>query len=388
MYDPTLEGPLADIRVLDLSRLVAGNMLSACLADFGADVIKVERPGHGDDLRNWREAGHDIYWKVYGRNKRSVALDLKAGEDLQALKDLVKHTQILVENFVPGALEKMGLGPDVLHAINPALVIVRISGWGQTGPMSQHPGFGTLVEGMSGFAELNGFPDKPPALPPLALADMIAGMQGAAGTLTALRVAERTGRGQVVDLSLFEPIFSTIASQATKYMATGELTSRTGNESSHTAPRNLYRCSDGKFVSMSGSMQVMAMRIFDTIGRPELKTDPKFADNDARVQNRAELDGIIGSFIGQRTQDENLAIFEAAQVTVGPVLTVADLLDHPYSTGREVIVTLPDDALGRVAMHNISPRLDQTPGRFRRPAPRLGEHTQEVLDELRDRPSE
>jgi len=363
-------------------------MLSACLADFGADVIKVERPGHGDDLRNWREAGHDIYWKVYGRNKRSVALDLKAGEDLQALKDLVKHTQILVENFVPGALEKMGLGPDVLHAINPALVIVRISGWGQTGPMSQHPGFGTLVEGMSGFAELNGFPDKPPALPPLALADMIAGMQGAAGTLTALRVAERTGRGQVVDLSLFEPIFSTIASQATKYMATGELTSRTGNESSHTAPRNLYRCSDGKFVSMSGSMQVMAMRIFDTIGRPELKTDPKFADNDARVQNRAELDGIIGSFIGQRTQDENLAIFEAAQVTVGPVLTVADLLDHPYSTGREVIVTLPDDALGRVAMHNISPRLDQTPGQFRRPAPRLGEHTQEVLDELRDRPSE
>ena len=388
IYDPTLEGPLADIRVLDLSRLVAGNMLSACLADFGADVIKVERPGHGDDLRNWREAGHDIYWKVYGRNKRSVARDLKAGEDLQALKDLVKHTQILVENFVPGALEKMGLGPDVLHAINPALVIVRISGWGQTGPMSQHPGFGTLVEGMSGFAELNGFPDKPPALPPLALADMIAGMQGAAGTLTALRVAERTGRGQVVDLSLFEPIFSTIASQATKYMATGELTSRTGNESSHTAPRNLYRCSDGKFVSMSGSMQVMAMRIFDTIGRPELKTDPKFADNDARVQNRAELDGIIGSFIGQRTQDENLAIFEAAQVTVGPVLTVADLLDHPYSTGREVIVTLPDDALGRVAMHNISPRLDQTPGRFRRPAPRLGEHTQEVLDELRDRPSE
>ena len=241
---------------------------------------------------------------------------------------------------------------------------------------------------MSGFAARSGYEDGEPLLPPLALADMIAGMQGAAGTLTALRVAERTGRGQVVDLSLFEPIFSTIASQATKYMATGELTSRTGNESSHTAPRNLYRCSDGKFVSMSGSMQVMAMRIFDTIGRPELKTDPKFADNDARVQNRAELDGIIGSFIGQRTQDENLAIFEAAQVTVGPVLTVADLLDHPYSTGREVIVTLPDDALGRVAMHNISPRLDQTPGRFRRPAPRLGEHTQEVLDELRDRPSE
>lgn len=384
-YDETLAGPLADVRVLDLSRLVAGNMLSACLADFGADVIKIERPGHGDDLRNWREGGHDIYWKVYGRNKRSVALDLKTECAMADLKALVATAQIFIENFVPGALEKMGLGPEILHAINPSLVIVRISGWGQTGPLSHKPGFGTLVEAMSGFAELNGYADKPPVLPPLALADMIAGIQGAAGVLTALRVAERTGCGQVIDLSLFEPIFSVISSQAAKFRATGELTTRSGNQSSHTAPRNLYRCSDGKYVSMSGSMQAMAMRIFEASERPDLKLDPRFSSNDARVLNRDALDAIIEAFIGKRSQAENLAIFEAAQVTVGPVLSVADLLDHPYSEGREAIVELPDEDLGHVAMHNVIPRLSHTPGQFRRPAPRLGQHTDEILSEIRKR---
>ena len=203
-------GPLAGVRVLDMSRLVAGNMLSLYLADFGADVIKIERK-EGDDLRRWSEEGRAIYWKVYGRNKRSLVLDLKAPDDMTRLRKLVRHSQILIENFVPGGLEKMGLAPAVLLAENPALVIARISGWGQTGPFSHKPGFGTLVEAMSGFAYLNGYPDRPPVLPPLALADMIAGVYGAAGVLTALRVAEREGRGQVIDLSLFEPIFSFIA---------------------------------------------------------------------------------------------------------------------------------------------------------------------------------
>lgn len=382
-YDANLKGPLSDVRVLDLSRLVAGNMLSAYLADFGADVIKIERRGHGDDLRNWREGGHDIYWKVYARNKRSVTLDLKSEAGMNDLKALVRTANIFIENFVPGGLEKMGLSPEALLQINPSLLIVRISGWGQTGPMRNQPGFGTLVEAMSGFAELNGFADKPPVLPPLALADMIAGIYGAAGVLTALRVSERSGIGQVIDLSLFEPIFSVISSQAAKYRATGELTTRSGNQSSHTAPRNLYQCKDGKYVSMSGSMQAMAMRILDTIGRPELKDDPRFATNDARVRNRDELDEIIAGFISQRSQAENLAIFEQAQVTVGPVLCVADLLDHPYSDGREAVVDLPDAELGSVAMHNIIPRLSATPGQFRRPAPRLGEHTEQILSEIR-----
>jgi crotonobetainyl-CoA:carnitine CoA-transferase CaiB-like acyl-CoA transferase len=381
-YSPEHTGPLHDVRVLDLSRLVAGNMLSVFLADFGADVIKIERPDGGDDLRHWREEGEAIYWKIYGRNKRSMTLDLKSDGELAHLRKLVRHSQVLVENFVPGGLEKIGLAPNVLHEINPRLVIARVSGWGQTGPFSHKPGFGTLVEAMSGFAALNGFEDRPPVLPPLALADMIAGIYGAAGVLTALRVAEHTGRGQVIDLSLFEPIFSVISSEAAKSKLTGKPTPRAGNQSTHVAPRNVYQCSDGRFVAMSGSMQAMAMRILDTIGRPELKSDPRFADNDARVKHREELDRIIADFIGVRSQDENLALFEAAHVTVGPVCTAMDLLSHPYALGREAIVELPDASMGAVPMHNVVPRLIETPGGFRRPAPKLGEHTQEILAEL------
>ena len=381
-FNPELQGPLCDVRVVDLSRLVAGNMLTAYLADFGADVIKVERGDKGDDLRSWREGGEAIYWKVYGRNKRSLVLDLKSDEGMSDLKALVVSAQILVENFVPGGLEKMGLAPESLLALNPALVIVRISGWGQTGPYSHKPGFGTLVEAMSGFAHLNGYPDRPPVLPPLALADMIAGVYGAAGVLTALRVAERTGKGQVVDLSLFEPILSVISSEAAKTRLTGVATMRNGNQSNHTAPRNVYACSDGGYVAMSGSMQSMAMRILDTIGRPELKTDPRFHDNAARVQHRDELDAIIAAFIAARTTEDNLALFEAAGVTVGPVCSMADLLDHPYAKGREALVELEDADMGSVPMHNIVPRLSESPGGFRRAAPRLGEHTAEILAEL------
>ena len=381
-FDPNQQGPLHDIRVVDLSRLVAGNMLTAYLADFGADVIKVERPGAGDDLRNWREAGQPIYWKVYGRNKRSMVLDLRSEEGLASLLKLIAHSQVLVENFVPGGLEKMGLAPEQLHALNPALVIVRISGWGQTGPYSHKPGFGTLVEAMSGFAHLNGFPDKPPALPPLALADMIAGTYGAAGVLTALRVAERSGQGQVVDLSLFEPIFSFIASEAAKTRLTGEASMRAGNQATHTAPRNVYACSDGGFVALSGSMQSMAMRILETIGRPELKDDARFATNDGRVANREALDQLIGAFIGARSTEENLALFEAAGVTIGPVCSMADLLDHPYTRGRGVIVEVEDRDVGSLPMHAVVPRLSASPGGFRRPAPAVGEHTAQILEEL------
>lgn len=385
-FDASQSGPLADVRVVDLSRLVAGNMLTAYLADFGADVIKVERgdpagqPGKGgDDLRHWREAGQPIYWKVYGRNKRSLVLDIKSAEGVAHLKKLIRHSQILVENFVPGGLEKMGLAPALLLELNPALVIVRISGWGQTGPYSHKPGFGTLVEAMSGFAYLNGFPDKPPALPPLAMADMIAGVYGAAGVLTALRVAEREGRGQVIDLSLFEPIFSFIASEAAKSTLTGEATMRAGNQSTHAAPRNVYRCGDGGHVALSGSMQSMAMKIFDSIGKPELKADVRFANNEARVANRETLDAIIGAFIGARSTAENLGLFEAAGVTVGPVCSVKELLGHPYTMGREAIVDVEDADLGSLPMHNIVPRLSASPGGFRRAAPTLGEHTDEIL---------
>jgi crotonobetainyl-CoA:carnitine CoA-transferase CaiB-like acyl-CoA transferase len=380
-FDPDNRGPLDGVRVLDLSRLVAGNMSTLLLADYGADVIKIEHPQKGDDLRSWRAGGIETFWKVYARNKRSLALDIRK-DGRGVFHALVAGAQVLVENFIPGTLEKWGYGPDILHAINPRLVILRISGWGQDGPWSDHPGFGTLVEAMSGYAHLNGFADRPPLLPPLALADMVAGLYGSFAALTALRVVERGGKGQVIDLSLFEPMLSLVASEAVKHRATGTVTMRSGNQAPHTAPRNVYVCADGGYLAMSGSMQSMAERIMDTIGRPDLKTDPRFRTNDDRVAHRDELDAIIGAHVGQKGLAENLAVFGAAGVPVAPVVSVADLATHPYVAGRGALTELEDAELGSVPMHEIVPRLSRTPGTFRRPAPKLGEHTEEILAEL------
>lgn len=381
-FTPEAKGPLDGVRVVDMSRLVAGNMTTHVLADYGADVIKVERPGKGDDLRSWRVEGVEIFWKVYARNKRSIALDIHDGEGRELLLRLIDGAQVLVENFVPGTLERWGLGPDALHLRNPKLVILRVSGWGQSGPWRLKPGFGTLVEAMSGWAFMNGHADKPPTLPPLALADMIAGLYGSSAVLAALRGVEQGQPGQVLDLSLFEPIHSMIGAEAANIKLTGTPTIRAGNQSSHAAPRNVYACSDGAYVAMSGSMQSMAERILDTIGRSELKADPRFVDNAARVRNKDELDAIIGAFVLDRTQDENLTLFEAAGVTVGPVCSVADLLGHPYVAGREALIEVEDDEIGSMPMHNVIPRFSAMASPFRRPAPKLGEHSDEIRREL------
>jgi crotonobetainyl-CoA:carnitine CoA-transferase CaiB-like acyl-CoA transferase len=381
-FDADRIGLLDGVRVVDLSRLVAGNMTTHVLADYGADVIKVERPGKGDDLRSWRVEGIEVFWKVYSRNKRSVAIDLQKDDGREFLWRLIDTAQVLVENFVPGTLERWGMGPDDLLRRNAKLIVLRVSGWGQTGPWRQRPGFGTLVEAMSGWAFMNGHADKPPTLPPLALADMISGLYGAAAILAALRAVEQ-GRatGQTIDLSLFEPIHAMVGAEAA-HIRLGHPTMRSGNQSSHTAPRNVYRCNDDRYVAMSGSMQSMAEKIMDTIGRPDLKTDPRFIDNTARVKHRDEIDDIIGAFIAQRSQAENLALFEAAGVTVGPVCSVADLVDDPYVMGREAIVEVEDRDMGSVPMHNIIPRFSAMPNAFRRQAPSLGEHTEEIRREL------
>jgi crotonobetainyl-CoA:carnitine CoA-transferase CaiB-like acyl-CoA transferase len=382
-FTPERPGPLDKVRIVDMSRLVAGNMTTHVLADYGADVIKIERPGKGDDLRNWRVEGIEVFWKVYSRNKRSLALDVHDAEGRELLLRLLDTAQVLVENFLPGTLERWGLGPEALHQRNPGLIILRISGWGQTGPWRQRPGFGTLVEAMSGWAFMNGHADKPPTLPPLAMADMVAGLYGASAILAALRAVERgEGPGQVIDLSLFEPIHAMVGAEAAQVRLTGQATMRAGNQSSHTAPRNVYACADGAYVALSGSMQSMAERIFDTIGRPELKTDSRFVDNAARVCNRDALDAIIAAFIAGRDQAENLALFDAAGVTVGPVCSVADLLDHPYIRGREAIIEVADAEMGSMPMHNVIPRFSATPGPLRRPAPRVGEHNEEIRREL------
>ncbi|MGA9893825.1 MAG: CoA transferase [Xanthobacteraceae bacterium] len=381
-FDAARAGLLDGVRVVDLSRLVAGNMATHVLADYGADVIKVERPGKGDDLRSWRVKRIEVFWKVYSRNKRSVALDLQSDDGREFLWRLIDTAQILVENFVPGTLERWGMGPDDLLRRNRKLIILRVSGWGQTGPWRKKPGFGTLVEAMSGWAFMNGHADKPPTLPPLALADMISGLYGAAAVLAALRAVEQGGAGgQVIDLSLFEPIHAMVGAEAA-HIRLGQPTMRSGSQSSHTAPRNVYRCKDDRYVAMSGSMQSMAEKIMETIGRPELKTDPRFIDNTAQVAHRNDLDEIISAFIAQRSQAENLALFEAAGVTVGPVCSVADLISDPYIAGREAIVEVEDRDLGSIPMHNVIPRFSAMPEPFRRPAPQLGEHTEDIRREL------
>jgi len=381
----TNHGPLADIRVIDLSRLVAGNMTTHVLADLGADVIKIEHPLKGDDLRRWRVENVEVFWKIYSRNKRSIALDLKLEGDCAILRQLIASANALVENFVPGTLERMGLSPEVLLGINPKLVIVRLSGWGQTGPYKDRPGFGTLIEAMSGYADLNGFADSPPCLPPLATADMIAGLYAAVGLLTALHSIDRhASSGQVVDVSLFEPIFSLISVAAAHQRLTGRPMRRNGNQSTHAAPRNLYACADGHYVALSGSMQSMAERIFRTIGHAELIHDPRFSTNDARLANCEALDAIIDAFIGQRSRADNLALFEAAGVTVGPVYSVAELLDHPFIIGREVLVELTD-ADGSLPAHNVVARLSSTPGRVHRGAPALDQDRNAILAELERR---
>ena len=371
--------PLDSIRVLDLSRLVAGNMLTLQLADFGADVIKLE-PEAGDPLRHWRDGGAPLWWKVYGRNKRSVRLDLRTPEGKALLARLVPTAHILVEGFRPGAMEAAGFGPDRLLALNPRLVIVRVSGFGQTGPYAGRPGFGSLIEAMSGFADKNGFADKPPALPNMALADMVAGLSGAFATMVALREAERPGGlGQVVDLSLLEPLHSTLGPDAAVHHHTGRVPSRIGNRVSITAPRNVYATLDGGWLALSASTQGMAERLFRAIGRADLVADPRFRTNSDRLDNVEALDGIIGAFVAARTLADALAFFAEAEVTVGPVHDAAGFAADPHVQGRGVLVDMPDAELGTVRMHAVVPRLSRTPGRLRRAAPDLGADEADVL---------
>jgi crotonobetainyl-CoA:carnitine CoA-transferase CaiB-like acyl-CoA transferase len=382
-FDAGRKGPLDGVRALDLSRLVAGNMLSLQLGDLGAEVIKVEPP-RGDPLRDWREDGEPLFWKTYARNKRSLVLDLRVAEAREALLRLVARADVMIENYRPGTLEEMGLGPNVLHARNPDLILVRISGFGQTGPYAELPGFGTLVEAMSGFAARTGFPDREPVLPPLALADMIAGLYGTGATVTALLARTRgTARGQVIDVSLLEAIFSILGPEAAIYHHTGAVKERVGSASNTSAPRNVYRCADGKYVALSASMQSMAKRVLAVIGRPEMIEEERFRTNSARVkpQNRALLDAAVGGWFAQRTRAEALRIMRENEVTVGPVYNIDDAVEDEHFRAREIIVDAQDEDLGVIPMHNIVPRLSATPGVWRRPAPTLGEHTDEILKE-------
>ena len=370
------------MRVLDLSRLVAGNALTQMLADFGAEVIKVEPPA-GDTLRGWDVAGVLTNWKIYARNKKSLCLELRQPAARGLLLGLVKTAAVFVESFRPGTLEKMGLAPERLWEINPKLVIVRISGWGQDGPYRSRPGFGTLIEGMSGFASMNGFADREPVLPPMYLADSVAGLYGASATMIALREVEvNGGAGQVIDLPLLDPLFSILGPQAANYRLTGKVKPRVGSGSTNSGPRNAYRTRDGKWVCLSASTQKMTERLFRSIGRADLIADPRFRTNAERVKHAAELDAILGGFIVERTQAENVAFFEQAEVTIGPIFDITQILEDPHVIERELIADYPDPDMGTFPMHHVVPRLSRTPGAVRTPAPKLGEHNRALLDEL------
>jgi crotonobetainyl-CoA:carnitine CoA-transferase CaiB-like acyl-CoA transferase len=381
-FAPQAPCPLDGLRVVDLSRLVSGNMVSLQLADFGAEVIKIEDPKKGDPLRAWQTNGVSVHWKLYSRNKKSLALSLRDPRGREILLGLLKTAQVLIENFRPGTLETMGLGPEFLHRHNPGLVVVRVSGWGQDGPYRDRPGFGTLVESMSGYAARTGFADREPVLPPTALADMVAGLYGAFAVMVAVRAAEKSGRGQVIDLPLLDPLFSFIATEAPVYQLTGEVRERTGSRSETTTPRNVFRTKDNRWIGISASIQAMTERLFRAIGRADMLADPRFRTNSDRVRNAEECEAPIREFIAARSLAENMAVFEAAEVTAAPVYDVDQFLADPHVTAREIVLDMPDADLGHIAMHNVIPRLSATPGRLRRPAPRLGEHTAEILSGL------
>ncbi len=381
-YDPRARGALQGVRVLDLSRLVAGNTLTQYLGDFGAEVIKVE-PRAGDTLRGWQVKGVPTTWKIYARNKKSLCLELRKPEARELLRKLVSTAAVFVEGFRPGVLEEMGLGPAELLKVNPSLIIVRVSGFGQDGPYRRRPGMGTLIEGMSGFAAINGFADREPVLPPIYLADAVAGLYGATATMIALREVEHNGgSGQVIDLPLLDPLLAVLGPQAANYRLTGKLKPRTGSRSTNAAPRNAYKCKDGRYVCLSGSTQTTAEKIFASVGRPELIKDPRYCTNALRVQHAEEIDAIIGAFVAQRTQEENVAYFEKAEVTVGPIYDVSQIIEDPHVIERELIADYPDADMGEFPMHHVVPRLSGTPGSIRTPAPRLGEHNRALLSEV------
>ncbi len=381
-YGHAPQGPLAGVRVLDLSRLVAGNILSVILADFGADVVKVEGT-KGDPLRDWLDSGQPLYWKTYGRNKRSIVLDLHQEAAKQILLKMAKDSDVLIENFKPKTLEKMGLAPDLLLEVNPKLVIVRISGFGQDGPYASLPGFGSLVEAMSGLADRTGFADREPVLPPFPAADMIAGILGSSATLMALRAVDHgLSNGQVVDLSLLEPLFSLLGPEAMSYSLTHEIKDRSGSASNTTSPRNVYLCKDGAYVALSASMQSMAERLFEVIGRPDMIKDPRFKTNSDRLKNRDEVDEIVGGWFKKRDRSEALEFMRQAGVTAGPVYDIKDVLEDQHFIEREIVVEVNDPDLGWIPTQNVVPKFTSTPGAIRSAAPRLSEHTTAILRDL------
>jgi crotonobetainyl-CoA:carnitine CoA-transferase CaiB-like acyl-CoA transferase/nicotinamidase-related amidase len=374
--------PLEGLRVIDCASIFAGPMVATIMADFGADVIKIEHP-RGDTLRSWgwQKDGVSLWWALCGRNKRTVGLKLSDPDGQELLLRLAAEADVFIENFRPGTLERWNLSPERLQERNPGLVIVRTTGFGQTGPYKDRPGFGTLAEAMSGFAEINGWPDMPPALPSFALGDAVATLTGCFAAMFCLWWREHggQGRGQVVDLSIIEPLFWILGPQASVYDQLGIVQGRTGNRTSFTAPRNAFQAADGRWLALSASAQSIAERVMRLVGRPDFVAEPWFADAPGRLEHVDELDEAIQAWIGARTSEQVLAAFEAAEAAIAPIYSIADIAEDPHFRAREVITRVDHERLGSLAMQNVIVQLSETPGRVEFPGPELGRHTREVL---------
>jgi len=378
-----VNGALEGLRVIDCSRLIAGGVLATVLADHGADVVKVENPRGGDPLRTWLSDRGQLWWKVYARGKRSVTLNLASPRGQALLRRLARDADVLIENFVPGTFEKWGLGWDVLSADNPRLVFARVSGWGQDGPYRERPGFGTMVEAMSGFAATTGLADGPPTLPSFPMADMIAALAGASAVLAALRGRDLvTGRGQVVDISLYEPLLSVLGPAAAQHALDGTVATRRGNQSDNASPRGTYRTRDGRWVALSASTPASAAALFRGLGLGHLLDDPRFTTNDARVAHNDLVDAHLTAAIGERTLEEMLRLFEREALTASPVYDIADIMKDPHVVARGILVDVPDAELGGVRMTAPTPRLADTPAAIRWTGPPLGAHNREVYGAL------
>ena len=380
----TAQGPLAGLKVLDLSIIVAGGTASSLLADFGAEVIKVERPGAGDPLRNWGPFanGVSLWWKVHSRNKKSITLNLATPEGQDILKKLAAQADVLIEGFRPGAMERWGLGPDDLQAVNPKLVMLRFSGFGQTGPYKDRPGFGTIAECMSGYISMTGFPDTAPNLPPIPLADEIAGLFGAMAGMMALyhRDASRNpdAKGQVVDVSLFEPLFRLCIPHITMFDMLGINRERVGNDFPDAAPRSLYKTSDDRWLGLSATSQSTFERLAQAMGMPDLISRPEFKDNAARLENRDSLNDELQGWLGQRDLEEIMDQLIPSGGVVGPVYDAPQIMSDPHYQARENIIDIDDPELGKTKMLGIVPKFSETPGAVNHAGPNVGEHNQRI----------
>jgi crotonobetainyl-CoA:carnitine CoA-transferase CaiB-like acyl-CoA transferase len=382
--DEPATGPLSGIRVIDCSSVLAGPLACQVLGDFGADVVKVEHPTTGDSLRTHgpSKEGIGLWWTTVGRNKRSVGLDLRDAEGAAVFRRLVATADVLVENFRPGTLERWGLGPDELLELNPGLVVVRVTGFGQEGPYAGRPGFGTLAEAMSGFAAITGEPDGPPTLPPFGLADAIAGITAAVAAVMGLYHRDgRAGGGQVVDLAILEPLVTVLGNQPTVFQQTGQAQQREGNRSRNNAPRNAYRTKDDEWVAVSASATRVAERVMTLVGREDVIQEPWFGNGAERAAHPDQVDGPVAEWIADRTRDEVLDAFTAAEAAIAPVYDVAGLMADPHAIARRMFVDVEHPTLGPVTQQNVLFRMSATPGSIRHPGRALGEDTDAVLVE-------